>query len=325
MITTPQPPAPPDPVATANAQAADNKTTAITQNELNSTNQVTPYGSLTYNQSGTFADGTPQFTATTSLSPSEQNLFNLGQTTQGTLGQIGVDESAKVQNVLNTPFDLNAATGTQQADISKTLLDPVWNQRQASLETQLANQGVSQGSDAYTNAMRDFNSQRDSSYNSALLADRGQATTEALTQRDQPLNEISALMAGSQVQQPSFTNTPSAAVAQTPLSSDVYNSAALGEQNYQSQVSSSNAMMGGLFGLGGTLGGMGIYKYSDKRLKADIEEVGETKKGLPIYTYRYKGRPGKEMGVMAQDVEKVMPDAVRKVGKYKAVDYGQVA
>lgn len=324
MVSTPAPPAPPDPVATANAQAAANKTTATTQQELNSTNQVTPQGNLTYSQSGTWADGTPQFTATQTLSPQEQQLFDLGNQTQKTLGQIGVDQSSKVQNILNTPFDLNAATGTQQANISKTLLDPVWNQRQSSLQTQLANEGITQGSDAYTNAMRDFGMQRDNAYNSALLADRGQATSEALTQRDQPLNEISSLLSGSQVSQPSFTNTPSSAVATTPLASDVYNSAALLQQNYNSQLQNSSAMMGGLFGLGSSLGSMGIYKFSDENLKEDIKEVGETDKGLPIYTFRYNGDDAKQMGVMAQDVEKVMPEAVRKFGKYKAVDYAQV-
>mgnify|MGYP001553907273 CR=1 FL=1 len=325
MVSTPSPPAPPDPIATANAQAAANKTTAITQNELNATNQVTPSGSLNYTQSGTWADGTPQLTATQTLSPAEQNIYNLGEQTKTNLGTIGSEQSQKVGDLLNTPFDLNAATGTQQADISKTLLDPVWNQRQSSLETQLANQGITQGSDAYTNAMRDFSSQRDNSYNSALLADRGQATTEALAQRNQPLNEISALLSGSQVSQPSFTNTPSAAVAQTPLSSDVYNRAALANQNYNTQLQNNSAMMGGLFGLGGSLGSMGIYKFSDERLKEDIKEVGETDGGLPVYTYRYKGDETPQMGVMAQDVEKVIPDAVRKFGKFKAVDYSQVA
>lgn len=324
MISTPSPPALPDPIATANAQAAANKTTATTQQELNSTNQVTPQGSLNYTQSGTWADGTPQFTATQTLSPSEQNLFNLGQQTETNLGQLGVDQSSKVQNILNTPFDLNGAINNQQANISTSLLDPVWNQRQSSLQTQLANQGITEGSDAYTNAMRDFNNQRNDAYNSALLADRGQAEQEALTNRNQPLNEISALLSGSQVQQPSFTNTPSSAVATTPVASDVYNSAALQQQNYNSQLANSSAMMGGLFGLGSSLGSMGIYKFSDENLKEDIKEVGETEGGLPIFTYKYKGDPTTHMGVIAQDVEKVLPEAVRKFGKYRAVDYAQV-
>jgi hypothetical protein len=46
-------PKPPDPVKTAEAQADMNQATAITQYGLGATNQVTPYGNLTYSQVGT--------------------------------------------------------------------------------------------------------------------------------------------------------------------------------------------------------------------------------------------------------------------------------
>lgn len=42
----------PDPYATAQAQAGFNQQTALTQQALNMVNQVTPYGSLTYSQTG---------------------------------------------------------------------------------------------------------------------------------------------------------------------------------------------------------------------------------------------------------------------------------
>ncbi|MDF2809888.1 MAG: hypothetical protein K0S56_919 [Microvirga sp.] len=45
-------PEPPDPYATAQAQAGFNQQTALTQQALNMVNQVTPYGSLTYSQTG---------------------------------------------------------------------------------------------------------------------------------------------------------------------------------------------------------------------------------------------------------------------------------
>ena len=52
-----------------------------------------------------------------------------------------------------------------------------------------------------------------------------------------------------------------------------------------------------------------------------IAKVGETNKGLPIYTYKYKGDDTTQMGVMAQDVEKKTPKAVKEVGGFKAVNY----
>lgn len=52
--------------------------------------------------------------------------------------------------------------------------------------------------------------------------------------------------------------------------------------------------------------------YSDERLKTDIHEVGATKGGLSIYTYRMKTGGPTRMGVMAQEVERVMPHAVTR-------------
>lgn len=248
------PPPPPDPNATAAAAAAQNQKTAITQYGLNATNQVTPYGDLTYTQIGKWDDGTPHYQATTTLSPEQQQLYNLGTTTQNTLGNIGVEQSAKVRDILNTPFDLNTATTTQQQDIARTLLDPVWQQRESQLETKLANQGITPGSAAYTNALRDFGMQRDNAYNSALLADRAQATQEALTQRNQPLNEISALLSNSQVQQPNFVGTPTPAVAPVDYAGIVNN-------NYQGQLAAYNAdqaRQGALYGALGSIGGAAL-------------------------------------------------------------------
>lgn len=64
--------------------------------------------------------------------------------------------------------------------------------------------------------------------------------------------------------------------------------------------------------------------FSDRRLKEGIKEVGETKDGQPIYTYRYKGSPMTQMGVMADEMKKSHPDAVHRIGKYDAVDYSKV-
>lgn len=262
MGSTPTPPAAPDPTATAAAQSATNKATAVTQYGLNATDQVTPYGDLSYSQGTPWDDGTPHYTATTTLSPEQQNLYNLSTQTQSNLGNIGVEQSDKVRNLLNTPFDLNAATNSQQADIAKTLLDPTWNTRQDQLQTQLANQGIQQGSEAYTNALRDFGMQRDNSYNSALLADRSQASTEALAQRNQPLNEITALLSNSQVQQPNFTSTPQTTVAPTDYLGAVNTQQSALNNQYNAQLQQQNAIYGALGGAAGAaLGGWGMGSF----------------------------------------------------------------
>ena len=263
-MSQPSVPTPPDPAATAAAQTATNKATAVTQYGLNATNQVTPYGNLTYSQIGTWDDGTPRFQAATTLSPEQQNLYNLGTQTQANLGQIGVDQSSKVRDILNTPFDLNSSINTQQSDIQRSLLDPVWNQRSQQLQTDLINKGIMPGSEAYTNAQRDFGMQRDNAYNSALLASRSQAEQEALTNRNQPLNEISALLSGSQVQQPNFTGTPQPSVAPTDYAGIVNN-------NYQGQMAAYNSQMANnaaLYGALGSMGGsaLGLWGYGGMKM-----------------------------------------------------------
>lgn len=84
----------------------------------------------------------------------------------------------------------------------------------------------------------------------------------------------------------------------------------------------------GLFGgglgsaLGSVIGSGGFASLlSDKRLKTDIKKVGELPSGLGVYDYKKFGKP--ERGVLAQEVEKVMPEAVstHKSG-YKQVNYG---
>jgi hypothetical protein len=61
--------------------------------------------------------------------------------------------------------------------------------------------------------------------------------------------------------------------------------------------------------------------FSDKRLKEDVKEIGETNDGQPIYSYKYKGDDRTQIGLMAQDVEKKHPEAVGLMGGYKTVDY----
>lgn len=258
-MNSPQAPAAPDPVATANAQTASNKATAITNYGLNATDQSTPYGNLSYSQNGTWSDGTPHYTATTTLSPEQQKLYDLTSKTQANLGQIGVDQSSKVGGILNTPFDLSAAIGTQQSDMRHKLLDPVWAARDAANDTKLRNQGIVPGMEAYTNAMRDYGMMRDNSYTGFDLADRGQAATEALTNRNQPLNEISALTSGSQVGMPSFTSTPASNVANTDVAGITNSAFQNNYANYNAQMQQNNALYGALGGVAGTaLGGWGM-------------------------------------------------------------------
>ncbi|MDK4703900.1 tail fiber domain-containing protein [Rhizobium sp. CNPSo 4062] len=74
-----------------------------------------------------------------------------------------------------------------------------------------------------------------------------------------------------------------------------------------------------------TIGGIGsTAAKSDVRLKENIVPIGE-KNGLPIYEWNYIGRSERYRGVMAQDVQKVRPDAVVMEGDgYLGVYYDKI-
>jgi len=115
----PDPPAPPNPTATAAAQTGTNVSTAVANNMLNNMNQVTPQGSLSYSNTGSFSWTDPSTgqtyniplrTATQSLSPAQQNIFSLGQQSQTNLAGLAANQSGLLQSLLGTPF--NPTTGT---------------------------------------------------------------------------------------------------------------------------------------------------------------------------------------------------------------------
>jgi hypothetical protein len=69
------------------------------------------------------------------------------------------------------------------------------------------------------------------------------------------------------------------------------------------------------------------WMYSDERLKDDVERIGILNDATPIYSFTYKFDPtyAPHIGVMAQDIERQDPEAVREIGGFKAVNYGRVA
>lgn len=352
MIGKPKAPKSPDPKETAAAQTGTNVATALANAQLGNVNQYGPDGSVTYSQSGytTIKDPTsgatyniPQYNQYTTLSGAQQAIKDQTDAASLNLGKIANNQSAFLNSYLSKPFSLsslgsfdidNAATEGRLVDLGRRRLDPVIAQRDEDLRTRLANQGIKAGSDAYGRELATAAQGNNDAYTSLLLNGRQQAANEilterqqqvqeALTQRNQPLNEISALLSGTQVGTPQFgagTNQPS-------LPTVDY--AGLVNQNYQNklgayntQMSQYNSLAGGLFGLGGK-----ILSLSDKRAKKNIKKIGEAK-GHGLYSYEYKkgkGPAGKQVGVMAQEVEKKRPDAVsRRPDGLRQVDYGKL-
>lgn len=311
-----QAPAPPSATQTAAAQTASNQATATTQTELNSINQNTPTGNLDYEQTGTWADGTPKLTATQTYTPAEQQLLGSQQTINQNLGNIGVTESAKLGTLLDQPFNVDQTTEDQLDTLGEQRLQPLQQKQTASLQQQLANQGISPGSEAYNNAMT-LNSQSQNDANSSLILNGYQTAEQtAVQQRQEPINEILALGGQTQVSSPNYVNSPTTQVAGTDV-------AGLTNQQYQNQLAQTQSFNSALASIAGDA--TSFFKFSDKDLKTDIHSTGmETKDDIPIKTFRYKGSPMMQMGVIAQDAKKERPDAVKKVNGHLAVDYRKI-
>jgi hypothetical protein len=307
----------PDPVKTANAQAQMNKDTAVAQYGLNATNQVTPEGNLTYTQSGTWSDGTPRFTATQTLSPEQKQLYDQQTQLGSKMNNLAIGQTDRLSGVLSEPVDLsNEATESRLMELGRARLDPMVEQRKKATETELLNKGVRPGTEAYTRAMTAVDQQTNDAYNQLLLSGRGQSVQEALAERNQPINEISALMSGGQVSTPQFTNTPQPGVNGVDYTGLVNN-------KYKADMDAYSGKMSGLFGLAGAFAKpLGGWMFSDARLKSNVERVGTHPLGIGVYEYDIFGN--RERGVMAHEVADVMPAAVRKNGEFYQVNYSTI-
>lgn len=71
--------------------------------------------------------------------------------------------------------------------------------------------------------------------------------------------------------------------------------------------------------VGGGLALAGLF--SDRRVKENIQKIGETNDGQPIYRFNYKGHPQTVIGLMHDEVEDAHPEAAGKVAGVGVVDY----
>jgi hypothetical protein len=296
----PSAPAAPDYAAAATAQGVANQKAGQQTAVLNNPNIISPYGNQTvsYDTAGGY-DGTPQPTITQTLTPDAQAALTAQQGVQKSLADLGLMGTKTVQNVMGTPFQyqgpgiqtgldmsgvakmpVNAGT-TGQAAIMARLQPQIDQQTKATAQT-LANQGVTPGSEAYNNAMREQQQGQNDLYSQAALQGIGldmnanqqgynealgagqfgntaaqQAMQQQLGLYNVPLNQISALMSGSQIQAPQFQSYSgggqigAAPVAQAATNQGNYNTAA-----YNSQMGALGGLYSGLGSLGGgALGG----------------------------------------------------------------------
>ena len=91
---------------------------------------------------------------------------------------------------------------------------------------------------------------------------------------------------------------------------------------WQQLMQGANLFSGGSGNGGNQSIAQGLLAFlSDRRAKEDIEQVGTLFDGTPVYRFRYIGQPAMQIGLMAQDVEKIAPEAVSEINGVKFVNY----
>jgi len=322
-VQAPKAPPAPDPRVVAAAQTQSNKETATANANLNRYNQYGPQGSVEWKVVGTNSDGTPRYEQTTAYSEGEQQVYNNDLALRQKMGEIGTTSADRLGGMMQQDFRVDPSVEAKLYDMGRQRLDPRFEQQRQSLEQQLANKGISMGSDAYDRAMGQFSQTQNDAYNQLALGGREQAYKEAVFERQNPFNEVNALMSGSQVSNPWLGQNQQTNMANTDVAGIHQNAFQNQMSLYNAEMQQQNAMMGGIAGVAGQA--MRFIPWSDRRLKKDVVELGVDNTGLMGVEWTYIWGGPRFRGYMADDVRRLYPAAVvRQPNGFDAVDYARI-
>lgn len=233
----------------------------------------------------------------------------------GSLGTLGTGDSAR-----------DAASNAAYAQAASRL-DPQFREMESRNRARLLNQGLVEGSEAYNKAMDQLAQQRTDAYNQANysairegtaagsaafqqnLAARQQAIQELLRARQQPQADLQFLQG--------LTSMPGFSQAGQAQAPNLFGALTAQDQanflRWQQAQQNRADTIGGAMDLVSTLGPL-IAMASDERVKTDVTRLDEeVLPGVALHTFRYldgAGPAGLHAGVMAQDLQRVRPDAV---------------
>lgn len=280
---------------------------------------------------------------TQTFSPEQQALYDQQVRNQGLLGGLAEQGANALQGVVGRAVDFSGAPQTSNYDDTRRrVIDAYmsranedYGKRTDQSNSDLIAAGIRPGSKAYADAQQMIERSRNDAYQQAEIAGgnaasqaygmdearRRQGITEYLAQRQTPLNEVTALLSGSQVSNPfAMPGYNASANAQpAPIGAAAAQQGQYATDVYNAQQAQQGNTLGGLFSLGSSA----IMRFSDRRLKSNIQRIGTHPLGIGYYAYDIAGRH--EEGVMADEVLAVKPEAVHQhVSGYLMVDYGSL-
>jgi hypothetical protein len=173
-------------VQAAQANAQGNLAGALQATAANRVNQQTPYGSLSYQQTGTDAQGNPIWSANQTVAQPYQNAINSlsGQIQQNFAQPFDTSQyqnqmvgtTPQFQGVGQAPNLQTSVQGTgmqgwdQATNLLMSRLNPQIKQQNEASDAMLANQGIMPGSEAYNRAKTQIAQQQNDLLNQAQLA-----------------------------------------------------------------------------------------------------------------------------------------------------------
>ena len=265
-----------------------------------------------------------QFGNAAQLSQFQSNLANQQAQNQA-IGQ-NFGQGTTAQQLSNQAIGQNYGQGVSSAGLYNTAMGQNYNQALGS--QQLGNQAIGQNYGQGATSAGLYNQAAAQRFNQNLGAAQfgNSAAVQSLQQQlglyNQPLNQINALMSSSQIQNPQFQQYTGQNVAAAPVfqAAQAQNQAAMDVYGQQMAARNANvSAMGDIASAG--IGMINPMKLSDIRLKSNIVKVGDHPLGIGIYEYDIFGQ--RDVGVMAQDVLAVKPEAiVYHPSGYMMVDYG---
>lgn len=242
-------PAPPSAGSLIKGQTKANTEAANQSFKLSAPNQQGPTGSYTWAKG---PDG--RWTVTNALNAQEQGIYDVGAQGRNLAGTTGLAGLGAAAPMLSTPLDLSDPNIGSEIT---SKLRPQFEAEQARMRqartTELVNKGLTEGSTGFVNAMRDFDANQNDAWNRYAGNSRQQIIDEMLTQRAQPVAEFANLQSLSPVAWPKQMTTPQIGV-------NPVNTAAITQNEYDQRLQLAmqeqqrkDAMMSGLFQLGGTV------------------------------------------------------------------------
>lgn len=213
----------------------------------------------------------------------------------------------QLQSVLGTLFggtnaDKQAADSVFSAFSDR--YEPIFERQTDNLQDRLVNQGIPVGSEAYSRAMNDLAQTQNDAYQQAAYQ---------------------SVQAGQQARNNEIQNSLGIFSAFNPLSgytgSSAQGSTGIYDNYYQGQLNAynankANAQAGALGLLNGITAGANAASgllgslFSDARIKENLRPVGQLFNGLTVYAFNFPGEAVTRIGLVAQEVQQVVPEAV---------------